>query len=69
MTISLSSEEFPARTLKHGADRFAQVAGEKLRVQTWDAVNGIVDVLSEVTVPTGKAWDVVVTVNITETDA
>ena len=54
---------------KYGTDIVVLGAGEKLRIQTWDAVNGIVDVLAEVEVPSGKSWSVSIIVDATETDA
>ena len=44
-------------------------AGERLRIQSWNAVDGIVDILTEVTVPEGKAWVASLVVDIHETDA
>ena len=44
-------------------------AGERLRIQSWNAVDGIVDILAEVTVPEGKAWLASLLVDIQETDA
>jgi len=50
-------------------ETFDLAAGQKFRVQKWNAVDGIVDVLAEQTVPAGKAWSVSIIVDITETDA
>jgi len=57
-----------AHTQKFGTETFALAAGEKVRIQKWNAIDGIMDVLAEVTVPAGKAWSVSIVVDIQETD-
>ena len=51
-----------------GTDTVVLAAGEKVRIQKWDAVNGITDILAEQTVPEGKAWSADFVVDITQTD-
>jgi len=51
-----------------GTDTVVLAAGEKIRIQKWDAVNGITDILAEQTVPAGKAWSAGLVVDITQTD-
>ena len=58
----------PATQMIGQESGIALAAGEKFRVQKF--VGGeIVDVLADVTCPQGKAWEVRVIVEITETDA
>jgi len=66
--MELTTKQYPHAQLA-GTDIVELAAGEKFRIQTWNAVDGIVDFLAEVTVPEGKAWSVGVVVDITETDA
>ena len=67
--MELTERNYPAVASHTGEGRLVLDAGDKIRVQTWDPVNGIVDVLAETTVPTGKEWAVTVSVAAIETDA
>ena len=65
--MELTDKQQP-HTQKAATDTIVLAAGEKLRIQTWDAVNGIVDVLAEAEVPAGKEWSASIILDITETD-
>lgn len=67
MAIELTSKTRPAvaaRTLYSGSDRFNVAAGQLLRIETSPGGAEILDV----EVIAGKTWDVVVRVEVIETD-
>jgi hypothetical protein len=67
MTLELS-EIWPVHVKKAGSDTVELAAGDKLRVQTWDPVNGIQYILPETAVPAGTRWVASVVVDIQEID-
>ena len=67
MAISLETG-WVKHTKKAGSDTFELAAGDKLRVQTWDPINEIADILPETTVPAGTRWVVTVVIDLLEID-
>lgn len=64
MAITFNTVDHPARTTKSGTDTFTVVAGKSLKIETTPEGEEILN--SEV--PTGKQWEVRVSVNIIETN-
>ena len=65
MAITLITETRTARVVKYGNDTVTVAAGKSLKVETSPGGEELLDE----EVPTGKSWDVTVSVYIVETDA
>lgn len=65
MPITLTTESVPASTHKRGYDDVSMSAGQHLKVETTPDGEELLDAV----VPAGKAWNVIVNVFITESNA
>ena len=66
--LDLNEVNIPSRKDLSGTVRWTVSAGGRVKIQTKEAGETVDDILDE-TVPNGKNWSVILSINILETDA
>ena len=65
--LDLNEVNIPSRKDLSGTVRWTVSAGGRVKIQTKEAGETVDDILDE-TVPSGKNWSVILSINILETD-